>query len=120
MLGANRSVTIVNFWYDGDADADRKVSTVLDGVSTHFVHSASASGSGVTASDLAKIRIPYRKGYLSEDQWIERQKSDHADKNVWTLRIGDTVLVDGQRKTILCWRDNTGRRFEPHWYLEAQ
>lgn len=120
MLGANRSVTIVNSWYDGASDTDREVSTTLDGVSTHFVHSASTSSSGVTASDLAKVRIPFREGYLPEDQWIARQKSDRQDKAVWTLRVGDAVLVGGQRKTILRWTDNTDRPFSPHWYVEAQ
>lgn len=120
MLDANRSVTVVNSWYDGAADTDREVSTVLDGVSTHFVHSASASSGGVIASDLAKIRIPFREGYLPEDQWLAQQKSDALEKSVWTLRVGDTVIVDGKRKTILCWHDNTGRRFNPHWYVEAQ
>ena len=120
MLGANRSVTIVNFWYDGDADADREVSTVLDGVSVHFVHSASASANGVAAADLVKVRIPLREDYLPEDQWLDRQKSNSKDKSVWTLRVSDTLIVNGEKKTVLCWRDNTDRSFEPHWYVEAQ
>lgn len=120
MLDANRSITITCGWYDGAADADREVSLTIDGVSVHIEHSASQSSGGVTASDLARIRIPYRKGYLPEDLWIERQKSNHWDKDVWTLRIGDTILVDGEKKTVMCWRDNTKRRFEPHWYVEAR
>lgn len=120
MLGANRSVTIVNSWYDGASDTDREVSTVLDEVSEHSVHSAAPAVGGVTASDLSKIRIPFREGYLPEDQWIARQNSDRQDKAAWTLRIGDAVLVGDQRKTILRWTDNTGRPFSPHWYVEAQ
>jgi len=120
MLDAVKSVTITCRWYDGTADTDQEISFALDGVSVHIDHSASPSTGGVTASSLAKVRIPYRDGYLPEDQWIERQTSEHGDKKIWTLRIGDTVLVDGEQKTIMCWRDNTNRRFEPHWYLEAR
>lgn len=120
MLDAVKSVTITCSWYDGTADTDREVSFTLDGVSVHIEHSAAQSTSGVTASNLARIRIPYRPGYLPSDLWIERQKSNHWNKKVWTLRIGDTILVDGEQKTILCWHDNTARRFEPHWYVEAR
>ena len=120
MLVANRSITITCGWYDGSADTDREASFTLDGVSVHIDHSASQSSGGVTASNLARIRIPFRDGYLPEDQWIKRQKSTHWNKKVWTLRIGDTILVEGEQKTIMCWRDNTKRRVEPHWYVEAR
>ncbi len=120
MLDANKSVTITCSWYDGTADADQEVSFTLDGVSVHIDHSASLSTGGVATSDLARIRIPFRDGYLPPDLWIERQKSEPLNKKVWTLRIGDTILVNGEQKTILCWRDNTKRMFEPHWYVEAR
>lgn len=120
MLDADRSVTIICSWYDGTIDADRDETFTLSGVSVHFSHSASPSNGGTTSSDLAKIRIPYRTDYLPEDQWLAKQKSETAAKNVWTLRVGDTVLVDGQRMTILRWHDNTDRRFTPHWYVEAR
>ena len=120
MLDANKSVTVTCSWYDGTADADQEASFTLDGVSVHIDHSASPSTGGVTASNLARIRIPYRDGYLPEDQWIERQKSTHWNKKVWTLRIGDTIFVNGEKKTIMRWHDNTNRRFEPHWYVEAR
>lgn len=120
MLDANKSVTIICSWYDSTADADHEVSFALDGVSVHINHSASPSTGGVAASELAKIRIPYRDGYLPEDQWIKQQKSEHWNKKVWTLRIGDAIFADGEKKTIMCWRDNTNRRFQPHWYVEAR
>lgn len=120
MLGANRSVTIVNFWYDGAADADREVSTTLDGVSIYVEAAASLASDRPEEADLAKIRIPYRLGYLSQEQWLDQQKSDSPEKDVWTLRVGDTVVIDGQRKTILRFRDNTARPFSPHWYVEAR
>lgn len=120
MLDAVKSVTITCSWYDGTADADREVSFTLDGVSVHFDHSAAQSTGGVTASSLARIRIPYREGYLPSDQWMEKQKSKNGDENIWTLQIGDTIFVDGEKKAIMCWRDNTTRRFEPHWYVEAR
>ena len=37
-----------------------------------------------------------------------------------TLRLGDTVIVDGVEKTILRCRDNTGQKLHPHWYVEAR
>lgn len=120
MLNANKSVTITCSWYDGTADVDQEVSFTLDGVSVHIDHSGSPSAGGVTASDLAKIRIPYCDGYIPEKQWIEHQRSAHRNEKAWTLRIGDTMLVDGEKKTIMRWHDNTSRRFEPHWYVEAR
>ncbi len=120
MLDANKSITVFCSWYDSTADADREVLFTLDGVSVHIDYSVSLSTGGITASDLAKIRIPFRDGYLPADLWIEQQKSEHPNKNIWTLRNGDTILVDGEQKTIMCWRDNTKRRFKPHWYVEAQ
>jgi len=31
-----------------------------------------------------------------------------------------TRIFSGKKKTIMRWHDNTNRRFEPHWYLEAR
>jgi hypothetical protein len=120
MLDANRTITITCTRYDGEMDIERDVSFTLDGVSIHTVHSGSASSGGVTASDLVKIRIPYRPGYLPEDQWEKWQKINPGNRSAWTLRVGDSVMVDGEKKTILSWHDNTRRRFEPHWYVEAR
>lgn len=120
MLDANKSVTITCSWYDGTADADKEETFALDGVSVHVDTSATTSTGGIAAADLAKIRIPFREGYIPAEQWIQRRKDNHWDKNSWTLRIGDKITVDGMQKTITRVRDNTCRRFEPHWYVEAQ
>ena len=120
MLDASKSITITCSWYDGNADVDRETSFTLDGVSVHFERAASASGSGITASYLAKIRIPFRSGYLPWEKWMEQQKAKPGNNAFWTLCIGATVLVDGESKTILRCHDNTGRRFCPHWYVEAR
>lgn len=120
MLDANKSVTIVCSWYDGTADADKEETFVLDGVSVHIDTSVATSTGGAAAADLAKIRIPFRDRYISEDQWLQRRKDGHWDTKSWTLRLGDTIIVNGKQKTITRVRDNTCRRFEPHWYVEAQ
>lgn len=120
MLDANKSVTITCSWYDGTADADKEETFALDGVSVHVDTSAATSTGGIAAADLAKIRIPFREGYVPADQWIQRRKDNHWDKKSWTLRIGDKITVDGSPKTITRVRDNTSRRFEPHWYVEAR
>lgn len=165
MLDANRSIVVINSYYDANADADKEVLTLLSGVSVHFENAAAPSSGGITAGNLAKIRIPMRPKFLRADLWEEARKAvvvandgDVAvDGNIgrmcydnlgnvcvcskavsvcmdafnnahlyvstntqWTLRVGDAVIIDGERKTILRWRDNTCRRFEPHWYVEAQ
>lgn len=115
MLGADQTVTIVNRWYDGTNDADREQEFRLDGVSVFYDCSAGTSNGGTSATDLVRIRIPFRKDYLPEDQW----KQDHpADK--WTLRLEDKVIVGGQSRTVLRIHDNTIRRFQPHWYVEVR
>ena len=114
MLDANKSVTVSCSWYDGAADVDREVSFVLRGVSVHVESSVATSTGGITADDLVKIRIPYRKGYVPEDQWSQKKQTS------WTLRIGEKIIVNDKTKTITRVRDNTSRRFEPHWYVEAQ
>ena len=119
MLGAVRSITVVNSYYDGSVDKDVEVSTALSDVSVYFDRAGTNSDSGVAASDLVKIRIPYRDDYFSEDQWLSRRKQNKSSLD-WTLRIGDTIIVDGKKKTILRFRDNTGRSFSPHWYVEAR
>ena len=119
MLCANRSITIINRYYDGTADEDIDVSTKLSDVSVYFDRAGTASSNGVTSTDMVKIRIPYRKGYLPEDQWLDRRKNSQYC-TAWTLRLGDTVIVDGVEKTILRCRDNTGQKLHPHWYVEAR
>lgn len=115
MLCADRTVAVVNGWYDSVADADKESVFTLDGVSVYFDRAANTTGGGVTASNLIKIRIPFREDYLPEDQW----KQDHpADK--WTLRLEGKVIVDGESRTILRIHDNTTRRFCPHWYVEVR
>lgn len=119
MLCVDRSITIINKYYDGIADEDKDVSTNLSNVSVYFDRAGTASSSGVTSTDLVKIRIPYRKGYLPENQWLSRRK-DNQYCPYWTLRLGDTVVVNGVEKTILRCRDNTGPKLHPHWYVEAR
>ena len=165
MLDANRSIVVINSYYDTSADEDKEVLTLLTDVSVHFGNAAASSSGGITDADIAKIRIPFRPNYLRAELWDEAKKaiiSANAgtlsvdgnigrmcydslgnvcvcSKNVtvcmdayktahlcvstntqWTLRVGDTVMIDGKRKTLMCWRDNTNRRFEPHWYVEAR
>ena len=165
MLDANRSIVVINSYYDASADEDKEVLTLLSGVSVHFENAAAPSTGGIIAGDLARIRIPMHPKYLRADLWEEARKATvvanngtvAVDGNIgrmcydslgnvcvcsknytvcmdayktahlrvstntqWTLRVGDTVMIDGKRKTILRWRDNTNRRFEPHWYVEAQ
>lgn len=120
MLGADRSITVLCSRYDGAIGTDQEISFVLDHVSVHYAYAASPSTGGVTAADIVKIRIPYRLGYLPEDRWTEHQKAAPGDPSFWTLRLGDKIFVDGQSKTIMRFHDNTGRRFQPHWYVEVQ
>lgn len=115
MLSAEKNVTIVNSYYDGDLDKDVEVRTVLKGVSVFFDHSAGALSTGIHSSDTVKIRIPFRDFYLRSDLWQEKKNSRR-----WTLRVGDKIIVDGESKTILRFRDNTDRRFARHWFVEAQ
>ena len=165
MLGANRSIVVINSYYDPNTDTDTEVRTLLSGVSVHFENGAAPSNSGISATDLAKIRIPLHPNYLRADLWEEAQKATivandgnvSIDGNIgrmcynslgnicvcgknytvcmdayktahlcvstdtqWTLRTGDKIIVEGEQKTITRVHDNTCRRFEPHWYVEAQ
>lgn len=102
MLEANQSVTVVNLVYDGKTDTEIEVSTVLKNVSVFRNKSASTGTGGITPTDLVKIRIPY------------------ALPDGGQLKIGGTVIVNGEEMTILRVHDNTNRRLFPHWYMEAQ
>lgn len=113
MLLTDSTVTLICSYYDSGADVDKSSSYVLDGVSVYLDNAAATSAEGAAASNLAKIRIPYRKGYLPEDAWKGQSDS-------WTLRTGDRIVVNGKTMTIQRWRDNTLGRLSPHWYVEAK
>ncbi len=102
MFAANQTITVINRIYDGKSDTESEVSTVLDGVSVYDNDAASVSSGGITKSGLLKIRIPY-------------SLPDGAQ-----LTIGSTVIWGGRKGTILRSRNNTHRRFAPHWYMEAE
>lgn len=113
MLLTDSTITLICSWYDSGADVDKSSSYVLDGVSVYLDNAVTTSSGGATASNLTKIRIPYREGYLPEDAWKGQSDS-------WTLRTGDRIVVNGKTMTIQRWRDNTLGRLSPHWYVEAK
>ena len=115
MLSAENTITIINSYYDGEKDKDVELATVLKGVSVFFEHSAGALTTGIHSNNKVKIRIPFRDNYRRSDLWKEKPTSAR-----WTLQVGDKIIVDGESKTILHFKDNTGRRFARHWFVEAQ
>ena len=110
MLLTDSTITLICSWYDSGADVDRTSSYALGGVSVYLDNAVTTSSGGATASNLAKIRIPYRAGYLPEDAWKGQPDS-------WTLRMGDRFVVNGMTMTIQRWRDNTVGLLSPLWFV---
>jgi len=111
MLNANKTITVVNHWYDKAADAERELVTTLHGVSWHGQTIAAAGSGGLVAASIVRVRIPasLTAAYLPSERFAGVG---------WTLRPGDQLQHDGQTVTVLKVHDNRGAAL-PHIYVEA-
>ena len=137
MLGATKTITIINHWYDKATDTDLYACHVFDGCSWYgqFIHAADTAG--LHRACIHKIRIPATESraasYLEPHQWTALPAADKP--RFWTLGC-ESKVVKGAVKSItakeyaalarnytaaadLTWHDSRDG-VQPHWYVEGR
>ncbi|MBQ7860344.1 MAG: hypothetical protein IJ347_09475 [Faecalibacterium sp.] len=136
MLNANKTITVVNHWYDKAADTWVYACHVLHGCSWFSKNIHIADGTGLHRAFVHQIRIPTAAAagaaYCEPQQWAALSAAEKAA--CWTLGC-EAKLVLGEIKSLtaaeyaalprlftvaagLTWHDNRNSA-HPHWYAEG-
>lgn len=136
MLGADKTVTIINHYFDKGTDADVYICHALNGCSWYAQLMNRSETNGLVHAQLYKVRIPADAanlaGFCQPDDWAALPGAKKAQ--YWTLTPGSRMVLGvmtdvdatayaalGKRTgacTVLGWHDNTGREMA-HWYVEG-
>ncbi len=137
MLGADKTITIINHWYDRATDADLYACHVFEGCSWYgqFIHTTDTGG--LHRACVHKIRIPVTESraaaYLEPQRWLALSAADKA--RFWTLGCESKIVMGAVKNitaeeygalirkstvaTDLTWHDSRGG-IQPHWYVEGR